>query len=430
MSNKQDNAAYDLLNQLTFRPKAENFVSDREDLSDRQFFLDCLSVMKCGSTGPSSFEIHAALEMVARQCLFPWVSSAHKAAARLRMAETALKFADVAQPLDPVPEVKAKGRVSSTHSWDEIAAYLYARDLPRELLRQLIPRVVGQIGGAGHVQILLGHLITIDDIQVRRLLWPHLYRFLRAYAANPATEDGALLDEVEPLLRANAVELDSFFESIPTFSNSQDYRGIKGLMDIGRLTLSATQIPPHKGASHVLRTLEAAAIAAARMMIVARSRHEFGWSHCLSLPEAAWLLAEISDSRQCAVAGLAYVCSHIATLGFPGWPDLPDASEQNQAIGDFRNILLTSDSIASAPNVGLRLNSHAIPYAWGLIATTASILDDAHLVKYTHSCIRSSARSPGAERIFLAAATKLLTIWMHKTDFFNTYKETVQLLRN
>ena len=50
--------------------------------------------------------------------------------------------------------------------------------------------------------------------------------------------------------------------------------------------------------------------------------------------------------------------------------------------------------------------------AWGEVVSKAIDMEDAHLVKYVHSCLRSASRKPAAEPIFLAAATRLLARWL------------------
>ena len=50
--------------------------------------------------------------------------------------------------------------------------------------------------------------------------------------------------------------------------------------------------------------------------------------------------------------------------------------------------------------------------AWGEVVSQASVMKDAHLVKYVHAALRSATRKPQAEPVFLAAATRLLARWL------------------
>ncbi len=114
----------------------------------------------------------------------------------------------------------------------------------------------------------------------------------------------------------------------------------------------------------------------------------------------------------CYGKAVSYVAGYVCALGFPGWPSLaPNASTPATGIKVFRQAL-ASASPEDAVAICLRASADVAMEAWGEVISQASRLEDAHLVKYLHSCFRCAARKPEAERVFLAAATRLLARWL------------------
>ena len=154
-----------------------------------------------------------------------------------------------------------------------------------------------------------------------------------------------------------------------------------------------------------------ACVAAARMMLTAETDMEYGWSHCLTLSEAAWGFVDRGDDTGTVVA-LSYVTGFVSALGFPGWPSLaPTASVRAVGIAAFQHAL-ASASPEDAVAICLGASEDVAMQAWGEVVSQASDMKDAHLVKYIHAALRCATRKPEAEPIFLAAATRLLARWL------------------
>ena len=390
------------------------FMVAHRDASDQALLLACLGEMEGGTVGQSSLEIHAALEVMARYSLLPLVDGARRAGARRQMARAAWDFAAVAVP--PAADVGTQQDGGSLDAlavapWHAVGRRMDEAIRQPCVLRALAPRVVQEVGGAGHGQILLRHVLDADP-HVRRKLLPHLQMFVRAFGEDADTAHGAVIPQLRPLLSASAGALDEFLGGIPRSGVATPHTGIRGVMAHGQGVAVADVGGSAGSAPGELAGM--ACIAAARMMLTAQTELEYGWSHCLTLPEAAWTFVDRGDvdGELGALVALSYVVGFIAALGFPGWPaPPPPGSTPATEIDAFRQAL-ASATPADAAQLCLGASAPFARQAWGEVVSMASGMEDAHLVKYVHSCLRSAARKPEAEPIFLAAATRLLARWL------------------
>ena len=392
----------------------DDFVRVHEHDSDRALLLASLAEMESGTSGLSSLEIHAPLEVMARYLLLPLVDSRRREGARRYLAAAARDFADVAVPAigqadDPTDRVGGDDLAAAP--WPVIGRSLAAAMCQPEsrLNRQaLTTRVLQQIGGAGHGQILLGHMLDAD-LHVRRKLLPHMQMFIRAYREDPSTERGAVIPQLGPLLRASPAALDEFLSGVPRSSVDTPHAGIRGVMARGQGVETAT-IDSVDG-STPFEAAGTACVAAARMMLTTETDMEYGWSHCLTLSETAWGFVDRGDDTG-AVVALSYVTGFVSALGFPGWPSLaPTASARAVGIAAFQHALASASS-EDAVAICLGASKDIATQAWGEVISQASDMKDAHLVKYVHAALRCATRKPEAEPIFLAAATRLLARWL------------------
>jgi hypothetical protein len=136
---------------------------------------------------------------------------------------------------------------------------------------------------------------------------------------------------------------------------------------------------------------------------------KFGWSHCLTLPQAAFGLSSVTRDRKLALAAaLVWITAYRSVLSDRaldlGWhpPRIKDAS--------VLEALRTSPAAAAsrvwhAPDGELSAIRRTL-------ATEASIRNDIHLVKYTRACLDMGAFDPERLRLYLAAAAHLCAVWM------------------
>jgi len=134
----------------------------------------------------------------------------------------------------------------------------------------------------------------------------------------------------------------------------------------------------------------------------------YGWSHCLTMPQAVLGLAGRGAEPRTAVAVAAtHVVGFRAALGAVGldggWtpppPTTPDLSEAIEG------------GPAEAAATAWHAPDEHLDEVVTELATRASLHHDAHLVKYTLACFDAAAADPGRRRLHLAAAASLSAWW-------------------
>jgi hypothetical protein len=138
---------------------------------------------------------------------------------------------------------------------------------------------------------------------------------------------------------------------------------------------------------------------------------KFGWSHNLTMPQAAAGLAGTGRHGRTALAAtLVWVTAYRYRDGSknldPDWRPEPVKASLNEA-------LHTSPAVAAArvwhtPDDGLAATRSTI-------ASLASIRNDAHLNKYVRACFDTIAFDPTHARLYLSSAAYLLAHWIKET---------------
>jgi hypothetical protein len=153
---------------------------------------------------------------------------------------------------------------------------------------------------------------------------------------------------------------------------------------------------------------ELARVAAWSMLEEPPDHAPYGWSHCLTMPQAVLGLAGRGTSPRTAVAVAAtHVVGFRAALGSRaldgGWtPARPATTDLAEAIAAG-----PEEAAATAWHTP---DEHVDDVVTGL-ATRAALHHDAHLVKYTLACLDAAAYDPDQRRLHLAAAASLSGWW-------------------
>ena len=388
-----------------------------EALSDHALLMHCLALTAFGTSGRSSFELHTPLELMARYRLLSWVGSEFRHMARAQMLATALDFRRIATPLPVKPRGAPSAlAIGADTSWQGVAAVLQqpsAEDLC--IVAQLLgERIIANVGAAGHGHLLLAFAADADGWVCERLA-PHLRAFVEWFASDEETEGAALFENLQPLATAKRLEdVRDFLAAIARNSAESEHGGIRGIVDRARQAGFACHVAAGSSACPVERCVAALEVAA-RFMLLEETELEYGWSHCLTLPEAACTLGENATPhgavRATAVA-ISYVAAFVSALrsGTP-LPTLANA-EEPATRADLLDALMGGDALHAAPTVALRLDEAEATSAWALICSLASVRPDAHLVKYVLACLRCANGRSRHPRLFLAAAAKLLAAWL------------------
>ncbi|HEY5153952.1 MAG TPA: hypothetical protein VIJ47_04400, partial [Acidimicrobiales bacterium] len=134
----------------------------------------------------------------------------------------------------------------------------------------------------------------------------------------------------------------------------------------------------------------------------------YGWSHCLTLPQAALGIAgQASDPSTAIAVAATYVLGFRATLGRvtldPRWSPAPSGPTD------------VLDALRAGPAEAAAAVWHAcaddLVAITARLATAAAVHPDAHLAKYTLACFDAAHADPGAGRLYLAAAAFLGAWW-------------------
>lgn len=337
-----------------------------------------------------SFVLHAPLEIAARSALLAHVSGKAKRLARLRLVSVAARYEAFGPAVGPVssppPAEPIPSLIDAVTNGDadgaEAAALALADALDRrEVVEATAEFVIPLTSAAAHASIFL-HLLQRSDPRgpiTARLLAPlarelardtgKSIRWVEGWTGNGPT-DAALLERT--LMTTPVQRTESGF--IHPIMSSVDSSGLAR----GRLSDVVGSFDA-EAAGAVLRV-------AARSMIEDTGDHApYGWSHCLTIPQAVLEIASSSGRPDIALAVAAtHVLGFRAALGEAELSDRPVAAYEPS-----EDLAVTIDAAASH--------------------------HDAHVAKYVLACIDAAAFDPAAEKLYHSAAAHLLEVWSERT---------------
>jgi hypothetical protein len=347
----------------------------RDDLSTVQLAAEVLAVPRADPA--DSFVLHASLELLARAGLLAHVDGAASEGARERIRWLAIEFERSGDPVHAPAAVEPEPArlVAALHAGDldEVdaqAVALASVASPRELRALLAPVVLSSLAAAAHGSILL-HLQQAVDPSGR--LPPGLLRqALRELARYPTWQLHWFEDPEEPamtralgdvLLDVPRLGLPGSDFIYPIMHQAED-------SGVAPALLRGVVADPASAERDLSR------VAAWSMLQEPDDHVPYGWTHCLTMPQAAVRLADV-DVRAVQVAA-TYVVGFRAAQSMTELH--PDAS-----VGP-----------ASRP---------------GELAAYAAAHEDAHLAKYTLAALHAADRDPEQHELYLAAATRLAHWW-------------------
>ena len=361
----------------------------------------------------NSFTLHAPLELMARAELLRSVSAQRRESARQRIIHIAATWSTTGgptkegdgtahdeQPLDVLTEALRQG---DSEAADRAFVSLCASRDQDQIVADLVDIVLSHLGGAAHGAIFLEllprfRLAGINPALMARTLIGEIARNpsrLRWFdQPRPETAAGASLTDrlISP---AAASEPSSHFVQ-PTMALVDDtglaHRTLADVTHGLSIDEARRQLLP---------------IAAMSMLQDAPANAPYGWTHCLTLPQATLAVAHrASDAQRAIDVAATYVLGYRATQSSgpidPSWePDRP-----RRFVDEVTHL---DPSVAAATawhaqpdrraDITQQLIDHAAPH------------HDAHLAKYTLACIDASAHDPSNARLYLAAAAYLAAWW-------------------
>ena len=385
------------------------------DASDARLLAAAVAAItppKCAA--PSSFVLHAPLELLARAALLPWVDPASRPGARRRLAEVAVRYAQAGAEVEAPDAIFATAEaalaalIDALRSGDATGAdaalcFVLPR-LPLQRLRAvLVDHIAPRLGAASHAPILLAALPAVAErvpgvagllraplrtlaASADRLSW---FREAGAVtAAVPVDPSRALADALAAPPRVAS----------PSSSIAPTLLAVERSGDAARLLAGPVRALTLAEAQRVLLR-----VAAHSMLQDDPARAAYGWTHCLTLPQALLANADAAADAHALIAVAAtQVLGFRATLGRVALDlDALPAPPGRASV----------DSTAAAAGAAFHTPLPGRTALMTALATRASLHADAHLAKYTLACFEAAARDPDAAPLFLAAAAYLGAWW-------------------
>jgi hypothetical protein len=379
----------------------------------------------------NSFVLHAPLELLARAALLAYLAPDALPRARERIAWLAATYEAAGSPVDapePLavesPAQAAAALVAAIGHGDLAAVDRYAAAFgkvatPSVARRYVLGAAAPSLAAAGHASILF-NLLPHGDGRATLLRGPsrelarHPDWQLDWFASSPAAPSqparpDAVLDALLDVPMLGAPGSDFIY---PIMAQVQD----GGLAEklLGAAITSATDFD--RAAQHVTR------VAAWSMLQEPSTYAPYGWTHCLTMPQAVLAGAGAGlDDRVALAIAATHVAGFRAALGSVALvPDaLAPTSPDDAAAGSWREAL-GGDPVTAAAAVW-HANAAEVDDIARELARRASHHHDAHFVKYTLACFEARAADPAYERTYLAAAASLAAFWaaLGPDDFFD-----------
>lgn len=401
--------------------RSHELILTRVDaLSDRELIAHVMDLLASPPIAEAdSFILHAPLELMARGELLPSVAPTHRGEARRRIAEIAADWASRA-PHAPEPTQAAGVPFSAAvpagepDTADRALVSFAATHTVDEFVTAAGDTLLNHLGGAGHLAIFLDQL-TRQHRPARTALGSGR-ALIRDLARHPDWTIDWIDAAAPPITRPG----ESFYDVLADPPNAGDPGNnfifpTMHLVDANGmaaelLTGPTQSLPIDEARRQLLR------IAAMSMLQDDPANAPYGWSHCLTMPQAALAIApRTAHPRRAIAVASTYVLGFRATqsnaaLDLDWQPPRPTVVEPLlDANGD--------DAIAAAWHTE---NSDDVERE---LASNAAIHPDAHLAKYTLACLHAAHTDPEAAPLFRAAATRLAIWWRDSETTDNAHDD-------
>jgi hypothetical protein len=372
-----------------------------------------------------SFVLHAPLELAARAALLAHVRPSARELARVRIVSLVAGYESSGPPVvDPVVRGDDDNR-STTDLADalvtairhgeladvDVAASRLGREADGyELRRLLTGLMIGQLGAAAHGSIFLW---LLPRVAPRREITAELLRGL-------ARELGRYPDwqlhwtEHAPPGASNGRRSgpDEVFEAVastPRIRQPNETFIFPLMSYVDDEGIAARQLAPLTGVTpvdHIDAGRAVLRVAAWSMLDEDDTYAPYGWSHCLTLPQAVLGIAPAAPEPLTALRVAAtYVVGFRSALATEPVVTEPPSDPHV----DWREALDADRATAAAAVWHAPANDRRAVAAE--LAGRAASRHDAHLVKYTLACFDAAADDPTHAPLFLAAAASLGAWW-------------------
>jgi len=366
-----------------------------------------------------SFVLHAPLELMARAALLPYIAPSERERSRLRIvwltgsyqsSGPALPSAP-ARDFDTLTSAGAALVDSIDHEdldgVDAAASWLDSRARPDQLMSLLGAETLDRLSAAGHGNIYLALLTRTQPrglpSQMLRPLARELAtrssRRLEVPPARSSADPGMPTRLYDSLVKTPVIGPAPHGGIAVMVEHAQKHSALSGLL-ANDGTFAAPEATPS----------ELAGFAAHAMLQGPSAAAPYGWTHCLTLAQAALVVGSACSRPPRAIyVACAYMAAHWASFG-------QGAVARNWV----------PNPVVEGVAAALQMSpAHAAAAAWHapsrrdtitLLATSAARAHDAHLVKYTLACLDALAADHDHAALYLAAAAHLHAWWLENPD--------------
>jgi hypothetical protein len=370
---------------------------------------------------PSSFVLHAPLELLARVALLPYVASDAYPQARRQIAAVAVRYAHAGPVIDD-PEVTHSStdtalsalvgslNEGNANGVDSALLFLLPRMPLLDLRRTLIDEITPCLGAAGHAPILLASLARETGRNANHPL--NLGWLLRAPLRMLAASAHSRLtwQRGASSMHGTSFNAADLFNRLtapprvtsPSTSIAPMVLAVEQSGEAKRLLQEPIRKLSAQNAEQILLR-----VAAYSMLQDDPDEAPYGWTHCLTLPQGLLQNADASKNHHALIAVAAtHVLASRAVLGRGAIS--ANAPPTTSHLDLYDADPGTASSIAFHANVDQRkeIVTH--------LANYAATHHDAHLAKYTLACFEAAARDPAAAPLFIAAAAYLGAWWKNQ----------------
>jgi hypothetical protein len=394
-----------------------------ESWSDRELVRAAAQVVSQPKQAPAdSFLLHAPLELLARAQLLSRVRSADREGARQRIVAMADQYEAAGPSVEPPASPAASDPADLAGSLlaavtagelddvDVLAAAFGSVASALDVRRLLADGVVASLAAAAHASILLSLLprVASADLPLSTLVRGPA----RELARNPdwqlrwfehPDEPGVARSLADALAEVPQLGVPGSTFIYPVMDQAES-SGVAASLLGGVAGLRHDGPPPDLAA--INRDLSR--IAAWSMVQEPTEHARYGWTHCLTMPQAVLVVGgDGADPHRAAAIAATHVVGFRAALGQreidPEWAPAPSrlpTFEEALAVGP-------DEAAAWAWHVSTEGEADLVQD----LITRASLQHDAHVVKYTLASLDAAAADPDASRLHLAAVAFLLSLW-------------------
>jgi len=393
-----------------------------DSLGDEQLFSLAARVVSIPKREPAdSFILHAPLELIARRALLRYATPDRRTGVREQIVRVAALYERAADPVDagarpsfasPAAACTAFADAAAAKDLDAVdaAAAWLGEHATTDDVMALADTTVASLGAAGHANIYF--LLLARSAWSSRAALGLLRPLAREVARYPEMRV-SWLDDVS----VGGVDRPDAGTGLARALAATPRLGLPGTdfvfptvhqVDAGGQARAIVEpnLPADLDiASRVIQR------SAAQSMLQDDPRFApYGWTHCLTLSQAAigvrhWL----ADPLHAAAIAATYVVAFRASEGAHAIE--PGFEPERPAIGAL-------DALAAEPAVAAGAVYHAsdeeLDSVVPELAGRGGSHDDAHVAKYTLACLDAAASDPAAGRLYLAAAAYLGAWWAQR----------------